>query len=148
MRIAIVALMLGLGGCVSVHAPPGGGAAVVGGQAASAVPTRGIDWHAREIGGVAVPGGSPVTLRFDHRRVSGQVCNHYSGPYELLPGQRIRFGPIFATRMSCGAAGDAQERRFFGVVSGTATYQMEGNQLILTGADGRTIRFVRAGSPG
>jgi heat shock protein HslJ len=144
MRLpAIMTLALGLSGCVSVGPSQNVSPVqqVVPPTPASALEQR--EWRAVTIDGTPA---SLAWLRLENGRASGSSgCNGFGGPYEFLPGQKIRFGTLATTRRGCTEAGTAQEKLYYSVLGDTMTYSVTGypgpSFLTLTAADGRALRF-------
>lgn len=102
------------------------------------------EWRAVDINGVPVVEGSAVTLRLDGSKVSGNSgCNSYSGTFQRLSDQRLRFSPISQTRLACTSeALNEQERRFTTILPQVVGYSFyPDGSLSLISADGRAIRF-------
>jgi heat shock protein HslJ len=89
-----------------------------------------------------VPAGvRPPTLTFQGGTVAVDTgCNTGSGSYTLGDGT-VTFGPIATTRMACvDPAGGQVEQQVLAVLTGTATYAIEGDTLTLTnGANGLVL---------
>jgi heat shock protein HslJ len=129
MRPLLLLLCLLLGAC----------AAGAGNQRFSAQ-----EWRASDINGVQVTGDRPLTLRLQGgEQASGNAgCNSFSGTYQLMRDEGIRFGALTATRMACPPGIMEQERRFLSIleaVRGYSFYSDGGMSLI--SPDGRAIRF-------
>lgn len=143
-RMAMTALLLT--GCAA--APAG----MIGDLPAQPLASiDGVQWRAVAIDGAPVTSPAPdsLTLRFKDGRAGGRAgCNHYGGQFELLPEARIRFGILAATRMLCRDEAMALERRFFDAIGETMRYALgPDGSLLLTGENGRSIRFERVGGP-
>jgi heat shock protein HslJ len=69
-------------------------------------------------------------------------CNGYSGSY-TVEGNQITFRPIVSTRMLCDKALMEQETAIHQVLTGTASFKIQGNQLTLTNSD-RMLAFTAA----
>ena len=69
-------------------------------------------------------------------------CNGYSGSY-TVEGNHISFSPIVSTRMLCDKAIMEQETAIHQVLTGTASFKIQGNQLTLTNSD-RMLAFTTA----
>ena len=129
MRIFLLSLLL-LGGC---SAAPGGRA------------ITGIDWRASNINGVPVAPDTLVTLRFAGKGVSGSSgCNSYSGNYELMSKEGIRFGALSNTEKACAPQVMEQEQRFLSIMKSVEGYSFYSDgSFSLISPDGRAIRFRR-----
>mgnify|MGYP001233301070 CR=1 FL=1 len=65
-------------------------------------------------------------------------CNSFGADYKVS-GDQITFGSIMSTMMFCETISD-QESAVLGILSGqTVRYQIDGNQLTLTSADGGLV---------
>jgi heat shock protein HslJ len=132
MRVLLILLCLSGAGCA---------ATAEGGQRFT-----GTEWRASDLNGVPVGGGSIPTLRLDSgKQVSGNAgCNRFSGTYELMRDEGIRFSSLTTTRMACAPEVMDQEQRYLsilGSVRGYSFYSDGGMSLI--SPDGRAIRFRR-----
>lgn len=106
----------------------------------------GGEWRAIDVNGVPVIAGSALTLTLDDGRASGTLgCNRFSASYQRMSRERIRFGPLAATRAAC--ADDAlndQERRYGALLTAVESYSFYGDgSLSLIAGDGRAVRFRR-----
>ena len=102
----------------------------------------GTSWNVQKIGQrvlEADPDKGLPTVVFDAEgnRVSGFAgCNRYSGGYSLT-GNALRFGSIASTKMACDNS--ATEDEMMLALASIQKYSLEGNKLILQGADGKGI---------
>ncbi len=75
----------------------------------------------------------------DDGQVNGNVgCNGFGGDYKTGDGT-ITFGALFSTLMFCEGPAGEQEQVLFGVFVETATYELNGNALTITSADGSSV---------
>lgn len=79
---------------------------------------------------LAFQGGGRVNLRAD--------CNRGSGAYEVN-GNAMKMGAAALTKMGCPAG--SQDTEFVAAVGRVASYAVVDNELVLTLADGSTMRF-------
>jgi heat shock protein HslJ len=79
---------------------------------------------------LAFQGGGRVNLRAD--------CNRGSGAYEVN-GNAMKLGAAALTRMGCPAG--SQDAEFVAGLARVASYAIVDNELVLTLADGGTMRF-------
>ncbi|HTO81969.1 MAG TPA: META domain-containing protein [Methylomirabilota bacterium] len=129
------ALMLLLAGCTSASKPAAPAAASIVGPV----------WVAEDIAGAAAGGAAPITLQLgtDGRASGRGGCNGYGGAYTLT-GDALSFGPLLSTKMACAPALMDREQRYFQTLAQTAHYAVaDDGALLLTTADGKTIRFRR-----
>jgi heat shock protein HslJ len=91
--------------------------------------------------------GSMVTLEFSSETQAGGNggCNMYGAEVQIQDGS-ITFGPITSTKMAC--ADDSvtqQEQRYFQALQSAASYELTGDQLVITSSDGQTVlTFTKA----
>lgn len=103
------------------------------------------DWVLVSLGERSSPIGAkdqPITLRFEastSRAVGFAGCNRFNSTYTLT-ANTVSFGPVAATRMSCGDA-DEIERSFLATLSTIKTYEATGSTLTLNGPEGPLARF-------
>lgn len=143
MRNAALAFALLLAACVSgpQRADPGEATVdVVGG------------WKLTSIAGAAVLPGMNPTLRFtSDGHVDGNGgCNGFGGDYARA-GDTLTFSRMISTMIACTRPGltsaqvMGQEHRYLGALNGAMQASApETNVLMLTAADGETLRFERA----
>lgn len=100
------------------------------------------DWQLLAIDGVVVDLTVTTTLRIDASgQISGKApCNGWSVMNRAtLPALELK--GIRATRMACDRL--AEEQAFFAALGAMTEARLEGGRnLILSGADGRTMEFV------
>lgn len=98
-----------------------------------------------DLAGVDAVKGIEATLEFPESGKTGgrASCNRFFGTVEIT-GSSIRFGPLAATKMSCGDAADAQERRYLEALQGAERFEIDGPELRIhsTGRE-EPVRFVR-----
>ncbi len=84
--------------------------------------------------------GSEITLDFSaDGQVSGSAgCNRYNGPYKL-EGDQITIGMLATTMMMCPDDVMAQEQGYLKLLQTPGTAAKQGDNLVLTLDDGRTI---------
>ena len=71
-------------------------------------------------------------------------CNQGRGPVEI-GSEVMDFGALAMTKMACADAVGQLEQTFLGVLGKGTTYKVDGNQLTLTAADGKSGLVFRAG---
>jgi heat shock protein HslJ len=80
-----------------------------------------------------------TSIEFKDGQVSGNVgCNGFGGEY-AVDGDQITFDKMMSTLMACTDPIGTQESVTFAVMSGTASFNLEGNQLTITSADGSSV---------
>jgi heat shock protein HslJ len=105
----------------------------------------GSEWQLQSIGGQAVLPQPAATLAFPQ---AGQVaghgsCNRFFGSVEVEQ-DRLKFGPLGATKMACiGGAGE-QEFRYLAALQKAQRYEVQGDTLLIhTQGGNQPLRFVR-----
>lgn len=134
---ALLLVLLALGCATRATVPAGAGK--------TAVELTGTSWRLEELGGTAALGDVEATLEFPEAgRASGRAsCNRFFGTVEIS-GSSIRFGPLAATKMSCGAAADAQERRYLDALQAAERFDFDGPALrIYSRGMEKPLRFAR-----
>jgi len=102
-------------------------------------PLANTDWTATTIFGRPIPSGTNVTLLFAVVQASGfSGCNNFTLPY-AVQDTGLRFGPVSATRASCGATLDAVETAYYTNLGLVTHYQLTGDTLNLTSGTGETV---------
>ena len=93
------------------------------------------------------PNNAEITLGFDgkeNRYFGKAAVNNYFGAY-TLEGEDLSFGPAGATMMAGPEVLMAAEQEYLQFLADVKSYKLEGNKLILTGADGKTLVFEETG---
>src|SRR5688572_29538660 len=102
------------------------------------------DWMLVSYGSSASPtpaaAGVDTSITFaSNGQVMGNVgCNSFSGDY-AVNGSQITFAPIISTLMACEDPIGTQEAEVFRVFTGTVNFQLTGNTLTITTADGASV---------
>jgi len=148
-----VTILLQRAGGAAAQPGPGGGAAGAGapdvlgnaGGAASSLPSG--TWRLVAIqrpGGAeeAVAGEPRYTVAFLDGRLTGLAnCNRYTGGYQEPEPGKLKVAPMATTLMACPGASIADE--FLRAIGGATGYELRGERLALTYADGGTLTFAR-----
>ncbi|MGH6619066.1 MAG: META domain-containing protein [Alphaproteobacteria bacterium] len=82
-----------------------------------------------------------MTLKFGAAgQLSGKAgCNGYGAGYDMA-GDRLKVGPIHATRMACAPALMTQEAAFLDILGAAAGFRLRPDgALVLSDPAGRTI---------
>lgn len=88
-----------------------------------------------------------ATAEFSEGQVGGNAsCNRYFGGY-TVDGSALTFGQLGSTMMACPPPVSDQETQFMANLQATATYTIEGDQLLLANADGETVLTFAASEP-
>ena len=105
----------------------------------------GTSWRLVSLGGEAVLEKPEATLEFPEAgKVSGRAsCNRFFGTVEVS-GESMKFGPLAATKMSCGDAADAQERKYLDALQAAERFAVDGPELLIysRGVE-KPLRFAR-----
>ena len=107
---------------------------------------EGTRWMARSVKGEDVlPQFPPLTLLFDATGgVGGSAgCNQYAGTYKV-EGSKITITVGLATRLSCLELQGKQEGRFLETLQEAAEFDINGDELTLSDADGTPLAFFEA----
>lgn len=107
---------------------------------------RDIVWRAVEIDGRPPVGGRPVTVNFgsDGKLTGVSGCNNYSARYQLDGARLAVYPPMIGTRMACGPAVDAQERRFQGILERARSISPgPRGAIVLTADNGDAVMLER-----
>ncbi len=94
------------------------------------------------------PNNAEITLGFDgkeNRYFGKAAVNNYFGAY-TLEGENLSFGPAGATMMAGPEVLMTAEQEYLQFLADVKSYKLEGNKLILTGADGKTLVFEETGT--
>jgi heat shock protein HslJ len=86
-----------------------------------------------------------ITFNEDGTVTGTSGCNGFGGEY-TVEGDQITFGQITSTLMACEDQIMAQENIVHQVLTGTATYKIEGSTLTLTNND-MVLVFTRGSYP-
>lgn len=109
----------------------------------------GSAWQLRSIGGQAVLPQPAATLVFPQAgQVAGHgACNRFFGSVEI-ERDRLKFGPLGATKMACIGGASEQEYRYFAALQKAQRYEVQGDTLLIyaQGLD-QPLRFVRTAPP-
>ncbi|HXF85022.1 MAG TPA: META domain-containing protein [Anaerolineales bacterium] len=87
----------------------------------------------------AVPDVETLIYFDPEGRLSGNVgCNGFSGEYKV-DGNQITFDSVASTLMACEGPIGQQEHTVLSVFAATATFELNGNLLRITSADGSSL---------
>jgi heat shock protein HslJ len=92
-------------------------------------------------GGLASPvAGTTITAEFgaDGRVTGNASCNEYSAPY-TLNGAQISIGMVATGQAMCEQPVIEQEQAYLSLLPQASTYQIKGNELVITNASGSKI---------
>jgi heat shock protein HslJ len=106
----------------------------------------GSEWRLQDLGGQVVLDQAIATLAFPQAgQTEGQgSCNRFFGSVEIEK-DRIRFGPLGATKMACPGGASQQESRYLGALQKAQRYEVRGDNTLLIHTEGmdRPLRFTR-----
>lgn len=111
------------------------------GNPAAADGVQGAEWVVEDVSGAGIVDRSRVTMKFaPDGQLSGKAgCNGYGAGYDMTK-DRLKVGPIRATRMACAPALMAQEAAFLDVLGAVAVFRLRSDgALVLSDSAGRTI---------
>lgn len=94
------------------------------------------------------PNNAEITLGFDgkeNRYFGKAAVNNYFGAY-TLEGENLSFGPAGATMMAGPEPLMTAEQEYLQFLADVKSYKLEGNKLILTGAEDKTLTFEETGT--
>jgi heat shock protein HslJ len=111
-------------------------------------PLAGTTWHLTtlidgEAASSTVAGTTPTLVVDD---LAGQIggstgCNQFGGPATFEEGT-VAIGDLVSTKMACDPAVMAQETFVFEVLGAASTWEIEGDRLRISAADGRALEFT------
>jgi len=85
---------------------------------------------------------NPPYAAFDNGAISGSSgCNSYTGGYEASGGS-MAIGPLAATKMACITPLMGQETVYFGLLGQVDSYEVNGDELVLSGNGVELIWYV------
>jgi heat shock protein HslJ len=82
-----------------------------------------------------------ITIEFRDGQLNGTAgCNGYFGSYER-EGHELAIGPLAMTEMACGEPEGVmdQEMQYLATLEKSASFEIEGDQLLIADAEGETI---------
>ena len=105
-------------------------------------------WRALEIEGKPVSvlnnrAEPHLVLSAEKRTHGSDGCNRFTGTYDTS-AQTLRFGRLASTMMACIPPVDQMAREFTTVLGATATYRIQGKQLVLVDGEGRVRMRLEA----
>lgn len=107
----------------------------------------GSEWQLQDLGGQAAMAQPAATLAFPQpgQAAGHGSCNRFFGTVEI-EHDRIRFGPIGATKMACMGGASQQETRYLGALQKAQRYEVkDGSLLIHVEGMAQPLRFSRSG---
>jgi ABC-type amino acid transport substrate-binding protein/heat shock protein HslJ len=110
-------------------------------------PLANTSWQLQSMQGGPVAEGVSITAYFggDGSLSGNGGCNPYNTTY-VVGDQAITIYPPVSTGALCGDPADTAEQTYLGLLPQAANFQINGNQLILTGNSGQEIlRYNRNG---
>ena len=107
-------------------------------------------WALTELLGKPPVAGTGISAQFtSDGKLSGSAgCNRYAGSY-TVSGSKITIAtPLASTMMMCDPEVMAQETVYLITLGEAKTFTVKGDQLTLTGADGKTLGDLQSAIPG
>ena len=100
----------------------------------------GTSWTLTELNGQPVLPDRPASLQFEKDRLGGSdSCNSFGGSY-TASGSQIKVGnDMVSTLMACEEAVMQQASAYTSALLQAVEYKIEGGQLTLLDADGKTL---------
>jgi heat shock protein HslJ len=83
------------------------------------------------VNGQVVEGGDRYTLTIIESKLSGRICNSFSGSY-TTKGSNIEVGPLGTTKMACAGETGIFEGIFFKVIGSNPKFVNQEGQMTLT----------------
>ena len=121
------------------------GCAAAGTAPSTPVPLWGSEWRLLDLGGQAAMAQPAATLAFPQpgQAAGHGSCNRFFGTVEIHR-DRIRFGPLAATKMACMGGASQQEVRYLGALQKAQRYEVKDGSLLIhvEGMD-QPLRFIR-----
>ncbi len=110
----------------------------------SSVTLPGSAWEVTSFAGQPPLADHPITFEFDNEgNIAGDgSCNRFGGSCKI-EGDKIEVGPLRSTRRACEPDIMQQEHKFLALLGATATWAIDGDELVLTAPDGE-IKAKRA----
>lgn len=101
-------------------------------------------WELVELHGQSVVAEKPVYIEFtENNKVTGFAgCNRINGSFKVVKGDKIGFGQLGVTRMTCPAI--ETENKFVKTLNAGSHFKVEGNRLIFSTDDEQIVAvFVK-----
>ncbi len=107
----------------------------------------GSAWQVTSVAGQDPLDDHPITFEFDTEgNIAGDAsCNRFGGTC-TIEGNTMTVGPLRSTRRACEPEVMQQEQDFLALLGATATWKIDGDELVLTAPAGE-IRSRRATAP-
>lgn len=85
-----------------------------------------------------------VQMSFEGNNISGEgPCNRYDASFTLQDG-KLELGPVAATKRGCEAERMQLESAWFAALAKLDRLELDGNSMVLSGADGTRLSFTRS----
>ena len=92
---------------------------------------QGGEWVVETIEGQPVAPGTTITIQFgSDGRISGKVCNRYSGSYSTT-GNDLATSQIVSTKMACTPELDRYEVQLLSILGAPSRFYIDGNTLTI-----------------
>ena len=122
------------------------GCAASGPAPSTPEPLWGSEWRLLDLGGLAAMAQPVATLAFPQpgQAAGHGSCNRFFGTVEI-DRDRIRFGPLAATKMACMGGASQQETRYLGALQKAQRYEVKDNSLLIhVEGMAQPLRFSRS----
>lgn len=115
-------------------------------SSASSQDLTGSFWLLGELKGAPPTAGTTITAQFDASgRISGSSgCNNYSTTYEINGSQLTISEPVASTMMACPEPIMEQEQEYMRVLSETASFEINNEELIFQDSNGDDLARFEA----
>jgi heat shock protein HslJ len=98
-------------------------------------PTK-MNWVLSTLNGKTPVAEATMSIDENLRGSGTGGCNTWSATLYPIRGQRLAMGPVAMTRKTCGAAENALERQFLGILHSGPTWSLEGSTLTVKSQGG------------
>jgi heat shock protein HslJ len=97
---------------------------------------EGTPWVLTSGRDITLPASVAPSALFEDGTVSGSTgCNQFTGPYSL-DGDSLEIGDLATTLMACEPPRDATERAYVDALGLVSTWEVDGEELVLSDEDG------------
>lgn len=92
---------------------------------------QGAEWMVESIEGNAVASNVVITMQFStDGRISGKVCNRYSGSYSTN-GNTLTTSQVISTKMACTPEIDRYETQLLSILGSPVQFHIDNNVLTI-----------------
>jgi heat shock protein HslJ len=135
MRLLLAGILLLISGCSLL---PGSGSGL-----------DGTSWKLVSYSGITPIPGREMTASFKDQEISGSAsCNHYFGSYRTR-GTALTIENLAWTEMACLDPEGImeQEQELMRLLGSAASYDLQGDQLVITASSGEELVFTAYRTP-